>query len=302
VNAKTPGRKEEMEMRIKKQLITRGVPGMRIRTRRGLLFASLRLCAFAFLSPPLSISSRPHRAASPWHRMLARAIAPTLVGAVLAGCGSMAPPQRSEVPPATADRAVAAVRALSPGVATLIHKVSVGAPMGDLVLTGRLILDPGRGLRALAVDEVGGPLFDVTVCRAGETVHQAPPRLPLRLLRHGPVEDLRRLFLVPESQPEVLPAGATAARVVWRRGSTSLTYAVDVDAGRVTTLREARGQRLVREVRFEYAEDPSASGPTSIDLVNHRLGYRVDILLLDQRDGPPPATDLDQLILCHSDG
>jgi hypothetical protein len=210
----------------------------------------------------------------------------------LAGCAGTA----SLAPPLGPDARAAAIRIFErslPSRCIMVHKVSVRVAGRDLVLTGHLVLDRQRGLRAVAVDEYGGPVMGFAACGARSLVDLAPPQISPELLERGPLQDLRTLFLIPQGPPMVIAGPASHAELRWAREGSWLEATVDLEAGRLLALAEGSGRRPDRELVITEVRSHGrfTSIPALIEVRNRRLHYKARFELLDLQ----PVDDRDEM-------
>ncbi len=212
-----------------------------------------------------------------WSRLLLLVL---LLG--MAGCLS-AGPDRSGTSavddPQLLDRVRETLRDLFPARCKMVHKLSLRVASRELILTGHLLLDRDRGLRAVAIDELGGPVFDFTVWPSGSRVELTPPRIPAELLKRGPISDLRRLFLAFR-EPSELRRGRDHLTLQMSSGKFLAEYLLVESGTRLLGYRERKGRRVVRNVIFEYDANAPEALPKIIGITNKRLHYHLDVRFL----------------------
>ncbi len=200
-------------------------------------------------------------------------------------------------------RARETLRSLFPARCKMVHKLSLRIGSRELILTGHLLLDRERGLRAVAIDELGGPVFDFTVWSTGSRVELTPPRIPVDLLKRGPISDLRRLFLAPQ-EGSVLARSRDHLTLQMPSGEVMVEYLFAESADLLLGYRERKGRRVVRNTVFGYdsSEEFPGSGPRTIEITHKRLHYHLDIRLLSRSELPEAEARMIQPDRQQTDG
>ncbi len=190
----------------------------------------------------------------------------------------------------------ALTRALESGLPEsfrMAHRVVISAGEEQFDCLGVLVVRRGAALRALAVGEMGGRLFDFLARGSERRVLLCPEGMPEQPLRDGVLADLLHLF-----DPGVA-LGARAARTVdgavllFQDGATAREYVFDAAGETLVMSLEARDGKVVRRARYTaYRLFPGAARPlpARIVLEDLRWNFCLEIDLLEfSADSAPDA-------------
>ncbi len=208
---------------------------------------------------------------------------------VLAACTTM-PPASESVSAEVEAQAQQAIAHLFPPQGLFVHKVRVDVGRRDLVMTGYLLLDREKGFQAVAVDEFGGKVFEFESCRGQTEIRVAPAALDHDLLQRGPLQDLKRLYLLPKTKLRVQQSRQGEVLVSWIDNDATIVCRAGSDGRRITGCDETRGtkrEQLVRNISFSYDDVTTRTSlsPSSIKIMNRSLHYTMSAELLRVEDG-----------------
>jgi len=217
-----------------------------------------------------------------------------LAGLCVAAC--LAPrhvlPARTDAPAALQDELTGQLARRYPPAYRAVHRLAISAGGKQYDLVGYLVVTGPDTLRALALGELGGRIFDLALAAGAPAILKKPNSMPPRPLTHGVIGDLRHLFLPPPPHLAFArsPEGSPAL-LGEESGERAVEYVFDVAGRHLERSVESEGGRVVREVSYsDYrALGPGAEEvPTRIILENRRWRYRLIAELLELIPGAPP--------------
>ncbi|MBI4879584.1 MAG: DUF3261 domain-containing protein [Planctomycetes bacterium] len=176
----------------------------------------------------------------------------------------------------------------------MAHRVVIVAGERQFDCLGVLVMRRGAALRALAVGEMGGRLFDFLARGAEQRVLLRPEGMPEEPLCEGVLADLLHLF-DPRAGPRARAARAANGRLALlvEEGESTREYLFDAAGETLVSSLEARDGEVVRRASYSaHRLFPGAgrSLPARIVLENLRFSYRLEIDLLEfSADSDPDA-------------
>jgi len=208
---------------------------------------------------------------------------------LLAGCVSVPfPPEAARPVPRGVGAAQLAAGSWrgQPGVFLLEQRAEFDFHGRKLEMRGMMKLDMPEGrARLVAVDDLGIKLFDLTVTRGGQTLHDELPQLAkYPQLAQGVAASVRRIFLVPRPEAgDRERAGATHYLLSrsWKGGELTFTFGgPKLDLQRV---RASGGGRRWQVDYYQYHRQKGLTYPGGIVLSDNLAGYRLTLWLDSMR-------------------
>lgn len=159
-------------------------------------------------------------------------------------------------------------------------------------LIGYLVVSDAETLRALALGEMGGRLFDFSLEGSVTTILKKPEGMPGRPLTLGVAEDLRHLFLPPPDLSLARRADGSPALVGNGPRARAVEYAFDAGGRYLQMSVESEGGRAVRQASYadyRVLAPATEAVPTRIVLENRRWRYTLEIDALELIPGLSPS-------------
>ena len=167
-------------------------------------------------------------------------------------------------------------------------------------MIGYLVVNGDGSLRAVAMGEMGGRIFDLALEGGQPKVLKKPEKMPPKPLLDGVIGDIRHLFTPPDYD-------AASYRNDERRGGcVSLRHGAGKDLkisefwfdegvpGELARSLQSDGRRILREAEYsEYKRLPGFERPmpTRIVLKNYRWHYTLEAQALEISAGMRPGND-----------
>jgi hypothetical protein len=190
-----------------------------------------------------------------------------------------------------------------PGEFRLVQRIALRALGKQYDMIGYLVMKQNGDLRAVAMGEMGGRVFDLALERGEPKIYKKPDKMPPRPLLDGVIGDLRHLFTTPRANTGTLypAAGNASVKLAVTQSDGKILEAVFTGATPEIRRTLERGEwRIEREA--EFSDYKTFSGfsrpiPARIKLVNHRWHYSMAIETLELHRGAaaaPPAAEAKQ--------
>lgn len=176
----------------------------------------------------------------------------------------------------------------------LVQRLALRALGKQYDMLGYLVVSSPDSFRAVALGEMGGRIFDLSLDRGAAAIVKKPERMPPRPLVAGVIEDIRHLFLPPE-QPLALAEDAEGApALIGSAGGRTVEYDFGPPERRLTRSVTAEDGQVVREVVYSgYRSFPGFDVPVPSRIVveNRRWRYTLEVQILEIHPGAaaPPS-------------
>jgi len=221
-----------------------------------------------------------------------------LVAVCLAACAGPRHvlPVRVEDPPVQ-EALVRSLHRRYPAQYRLVQRLALRTRGKQYDLVGYLVVSDAETLRALALGEMGGRLFDFSLERRVTIILKKPEGMPVRPLTLGVAEDLRHLFLPPPDLSLARRAGGSPALVGNGPGARAVEYAFDAGGRYLQMSVESEGGGVVRQASYaDYRVLAAATEavPTRIVLENRRWQYTLEIDALELIPGLSPSPNREE--------
>lgn len=176
----------------------------------------------------------------------------------------------------------------------LVQRLALRAGGRQYDMIGYLVVSADDSFRAVALGEMGGRIFDLSLDRGAAAILKKPEKMPPKPLVSGVIDDIRHLFLPPARatftlarRPDRLLALVDAAP-----DGRAVEYDFDPLDQRLVYSSVSEDGRLLREVAYSGYRTVGAfepAIPTRVVLENRRWHYTLEIEILEIHPGSAPA-------------
>jgi hypothetical protein len=169
----------------------------------------------------------------------------------------------------------------------MVHRVRLSVRGRSMDFIGYLAVN-GPCLRAVALMEVGGEMFDLLACAGQMHVLKNPGRVPLTPLKRGIMRELACIFAPAAAEASVTGTGRGAERLTVKVKGRIPNSSEETTAAEPVELELFQNERLFSQVEissFRIMAGWPYPVPDRFTLKNKRWGYelKVELLRLDMR-------------------